>query len=108
MVVDFFGAVVNGVEFADFVGVADAFEELLDFVAGAGHLEVVLGDAHLGEGGGEQQVDGLRLVPVVVEVSDRTLFLEGDVSADGRSAKHTRFILFFTNYIPTAYFDTLA
>jgi len=47
---NFFGLVVHGVEFADFVGVTDGFEEGLDGGSVAWHLEVRLLDAQLRKG----------------------------------------------------------
>ena len=46
---DFFSLVVHGVEFADFVTVADRFKQLLDGGAVSWLLEVRLLDTELGE-----------------------------------------------------------
>ena len=62
---DFLGLVVHGVELADFVTVADIFEEGLDGGAVAANLEVRLLNAYLSLGRREKQIHGLGLVAIV-------------------------------------------
>ena len=60
--------VVDCVELAGLVDDTNAFEESTDLLAGARHLEIVLADAHLSEGGGKEEVHCLWLVAIVVVV----------------------------------------
>ena len=59
--------VVHRVELPDLVGEAYALEEGTNVFSAAWKLEVVFGDAELGEGRGEEQVNGLGLVAVVLK-----------------------------------------
>jgi len=58
--------VVHGIELSNLVAETDAVEEDFDLFAGTGELEIVLTDAQLGEGRGEQYVNGLGLVTIVL------------------------------------------
>lgn len=60
------GSVVHGIELSNLVAETDAVEEAFDLFAGTGELEIVLTDAQLGEGRGEQDVNGLGLVTIVL------------------------------------------
>ena len=86
-VANFLRLIVNGVEFADFVAVTDCLEQGLDGVTVTRHLEVSFLDSDLGVRRREEQVDGLRLVSVVLVVGNRLLSFEWNVDADGWAAE---------------------
>jgi hypothetical protein len=88
-VANFFGLVEHGVEFSNFVTVADSFKQSPNGSSIAGSLEVALLDADLVEGRREKKVYGLGLVAVVSVVCHRANHFERDVQADGRAAERT-------------------
>ena len=67
---NFFGLVVNGVEFADFVAVTDSLEQGLDGLAVTRHLEVSFLDTNLGVSRREEQINGFWLVTIVLVVGN--------------------------------------
>ena len=50
LVIDFFGPVIHGIKFADFVAESDLLKQGFDFLTTARHLEVVLSYSHLSKG----------------------------------------------------------
>lgn len=59
-------AVVHSVELSNLVAETDALEEDSDLISSSRELEIVLSDAELGKGGGEQKVNRLGLITVVL------------------------------------------
>ena len=104
---NFFGLVINGVEFADFVAVTDLFEEGLDGCTVARALEVLLLDSDFGVGRREQQVHSLWLVAVVLEISNRPLLLVRDVHPDCWATERTLPVLLPPQSISTVWFNRL-
>lgn len=75
------------VELAGFVGQADLLENGADLLSAPQLLEVCLRDADLRRRLRVHQVHCLRLIAVVLEVSNRSPLFEGDVSADSGAAE---------------------
>ena len=86
---NFLCLVVNSIELANFVAVTDCLEHRLDRLTVTRHLEVRFFNTYLGMCRREEQVDSLRLVSVVLVISNRFLSLEWDVHADGWATERT-------------------
>ena len=69
-IANFLSLIVNGVEFADFVAVTDSLEQGLDTVAITRHLEVRFLDTNLSVSRGEEQIDSLWLVTIVLVIGN--------------------------------------
>lgn len=63
----FLGPVVHRVELANLVVEANALKEGTDVLSAARELEIVFGNAKLCEGRGEQKVNGLGLISIVLK-----------------------------------------
>ncbi len=83
----FFSAVVHSIEFAYLVCIANAFKKHSKFFSWPCTLEIILTDAHFCESAWEEDVDSFWLITIVIVVSDRFSFLEGDISANGRATE---------------------
>ena len=104
---NFFGLVINGVEFADFVAVTDLFKESLNCCTVARALEVLLLDSDLSVSRREQQVNGLGFVSIVLEVSNRPLLFVRNVHSDCWATERTLPVLLPPQSISTVWFNRL-
>lgn len=91
--------VVQRVELSRAESVTDLAEKGADSVTVAQLLEIHLGDADLCRSCRVHQVNGLGLVTVVLEVSDRSPLLEGDVGADGRAPERSSSVLGAADFV---------
>ena len=69
-IANFFSLVVNGVEFADFVVVTACFKQSPDSFTVTRHLEVRFLDTNLSVSRGEEQIDSLWLVTIVLVIGN--------------------------------------
>lgn len=70
----FFGTIVHGVEFTDLVRISNFFKEVFDLLSGLQFSKVLLLDSQLSVARWEKEIDGFRLITVVLKFKNNDLF----------------------------------
>jgi hypothetical protein len=104
----FFSSIIHSIELSNLIGETNVSEKSLNLISRSWKLKVILCDSHLCESRGEQEINCLRLITIVIIVCNRSLFFEGDICSDSGATKYSVFILWSSDCVSGTWFHTFS